>query len=237
MKTNERQDTIMSLLRERRFLSVSELSNALYISPSSIRRDLTHLQQAGLVRRSYGGVILSGEDQIAPPTSVRMESHKAEKKQIAKQAATLLRDNVTIFLDGSTTAYYLCDYLAPLQEITVFTNNLTTASCLRERSVNTYCIGGYLLKGSHVAVGSYAEEMLSNLHADLCFFSSFALSDDGVISDCTAEENALRKRMLEHSDCRVFLCDSSKFHRSATHRLCTTDEVDFCFYNRPIKDA
>ena len=229
MKINERQERILTILRTQRFASVSTLAEMLYTSPSSIRRDLTQMQSAGLVRRNYGGVMLCDTEHTAPPVSVRLETNKANKRKIARRAAALLRDNVTVFLDGSTTASYLAEYLAEREGITVFTNNLQTAADLIARSVDTYCIGGHSVGRSHIVAGSYAEDMVENLHADLFFFSSFALSDDGVISDCTAEENSLRRRMLRHADVRVFLCDSSKFHRRAAHRLCTLDEVDYFF--------
>lgn len=229
MKINERHEKILEILRTQRFASVRTLAESLYTSPSSIRRDLTQMQNAGLVRRNYGGVMLCDTEHTAPPVSVRLETNKQNKKKIARRAATLLRDHITVFLDGSTTAAYLAEYLAAHEGITVFTNNLQTASDLIARSVDTYCIGGHSVHGSHIVAGSYAEDMVDNLHADLFFFSSFALSDEGVISDCTAEENSLRRRMLRHADTRVFLCDSSKFHRTAAHRLCTLDEVDYFF--------
>lgn len=229
MKLNEREEKILELLREQRFASVSALAETLYASPSSIRRDLTHMQSEGLVRRNYGGVILCDTEHTAAPISVRLEVNKAGKKRIARKAASLLRDNITVFLDGSTTASYLTEHLAALTGVTVLTNNLHTAADLIARSVDTYCIGGHSVGGSPIVAGNYAEEMVDNLHADLFFFSSFALSDDGVISDCTAEENSLRRHMLRHADTRVFLCDASKFHRTAAHRLCTLKEVDYFF--------
>ena len=231
MKTNERESQILQILKEQQFASVTDLARALYTSPSSIRRDLTHMQSAGLVRRNYGGVVLCDREHTPAPASVRLEEHKAEKKQIARMASAFLHDNMTVFLDSSTTASYMADYVAEFQNVTVFTNNLRTASRLIELSVDTYCIGGRSVLQSYVVGGSYAEDMVRNLHADIVFFSSFALSDDGVISDCTMEENVIRKLMLARADRRVFLCDSSKFHRFSTHRLCSVDEVDHCVFN------
>ncbi len=231
MKTNEREDRILELLKEHRFLSVERLSSLLYVSPSSVRRTLNQMQTAGLVIRNYGGVMLCETQTVAAPLSLRRESHKTKKKQIAKQAASLLHDHMTVFLDGSTTVSYLTDHLAEHTGITVITNSLQTAQLLIERGVDTYCLGGHTLPSSMAVGGSYAEDMLRNFHADLVFFSSFALSDQGVISDCTAEENAIRKLMLSHSDRRAFLCDSSKFHHISTHKLCTINDVDYCFYD------
>jgi DeoR/GlpR family transcriptional regulator of sugar metabolism len=235
MSKNEREQKILELLEEHRFISVDELSSRLYISPSSIRRDLISMQTRGLVVRNYGGVMLCESRATAAPLSLRMETHKTEKKQIARLAASLLHDHMTVFLDGSTTASYLVDHIAEHSAMTVITNNLQTAMALIERGVETYCLGGRALPSSTVTCGGYAEEMLENFHGDIFFFSSFALSDQGVITDCTAEENALRKKMLTRADCRVFLCDSSKFRHMSTHRLCTVNDVEYCFYDTPPK--
>ncbi len=221
----------MELLKERHFVSVEELSTLLYTSPSSIRRDLNRLQAQGLVRRNYGGVTLF-EAQIAAPVIWRWEVQKAEKKLIAKQAASCLRDRTTVFLDSSTTAYYMVEHIAQKDGITVITNNLKTAEHLVEYGIDTYCLGGHMAPSSVVMCGGYTKEALRDFHADIMFFSSFALSDNGLITDSSVEENAIRKQMMSQSDRHVFLCDSSKFHRTATHRLCHVDDVDFCFYDQ-----
>ncbi len=229
---NERQERILALLRERGFAGVNELAEQLYISPSSVRRDLNDLQAKGLVVRSYGGVMLSQSQSAAAPLLWRWEAQKAEKKQIAKQAAALLSDHMTVFLDSSTTASYMAEHLAEKSGITVLTNNLRTAQTLMERGVNTYCLGGRVLPSSTAIAGPHTLEMIGAFHADAVFFSSFALSEDGAITDSNPEENAARKWMLANADRRVFLCDSTKFGRHAAHRLCSVKEVDFCFYDK-----
>ncbi len=226
MKINERKNKIINLLTERNFVSVDELSKILYTSPSSIRRDLNALQSEGLVRRNYGGVMLF-ETKSAAPVSWRWEVQKSEKKAIAKKAAKHLQDYTTVFLDSSTTAYYLAEYIIQKKGITVITNNTKTAEKLFEGGINTYCIGGNM-HSENVNCGSYAIEQLRQFHADTVFFSSFALADNGTVSDSCAEENEIRKIMLSQSDCKIFLCDSSKFHRTATHILCNIKDIDYC---------
>ncbi len=231
MKGNERKERILELLKERSFLGVEELSKLLYTSPSSIRRDLCDLQAQGLVKRSYGGVMMF-ETQSAAPAAWRWDVQKAEKKRIAKQAAACLKDHTTVFLDSSTTSYYMVEHIARHQGITVITNNLRTAERLVECGVKTYCPGGRILPSSTALCGGYTAECLRNFHADLMFFSSFALSADGIITDSNAEENAIRKQMLAQSDTRVFLCDSSKFGKQAMHRLCSVEDIEYAFYDR-----
>ncbi len=230
MNGNERKNKILAILKERSFVSVEELSSLLYTSQSSIRRDLNDLQEQELVRRNYGGVMLF-EPKLAPPAAWRWDIQKAEKKLIAKQAAVCLKDNTTVFLDSSTTAYHLIEYIAQKENITAITNNLKTTQHLIENGVKTYCLGGLIKQSSTAMYGNYTQDMLRSFHADIMFFSSFALSENGIISDSTAEENAIRKQMLSQSDYHVFLCDSSKFNRKATHILCSVDDIDIAFYD------
>ena len=234
MKTNEREERILAILKQQQFASVRQLAATLYISPSSIRRDLTRLERAGLVERSYGGVILRGNLHTAAPFLIRSEQNRQCKKEIAARAAALLHDHMTVLIDDSTTAYFLLEHLTAHTGISVITNNLVTALHEIELSLSTYMIGGTSTNRSTVMCGSYALGMLDQIYADICFFSSFALSDDGEISDCTEEANTVRKKMLSRAGTRVFLCDSSKFHTHAAHRLCSLREVEYVFSDQPV---
>ena len=234
MKTNERDEQILSILRQQRFASVNSLAETLYTSPSSIRRDLNRLEAAGIVERSYGGVILLGDGHTAAPFVIRGEQNRLLKKEIAAKASVLLRDNLSVILDDSTTAFYMLEHLARFRNISLFTNNLSTAQRAIELSIKTYMIGGTSTGQSVVMCGSYALDMLDRIYADLCFFSSFALADNGDISDCTEESTAVRRKMLERADVRAFLCDSTKFHTRATHLLCNVSAVEHVFSDQPL---
>ena len=64
------------------------------------------------------------------------------------------------------------------------------------------------------------------MRADIAFFSSKALSTDGVIWDCDREEVCLRQTMLQNADKRVFLCASEKFGQHSGYRQCSLHDVD-----------
>ena len=97
MKTTERENAILALLGEQSFLSVQELSERLYASPSSIRRDLTRLESIGIVKRNYGGVVAVSDHHGSSPVRIRSEVHRAAKRAIAKKASVLFRDGMTAF--------------------------------------------------------------------------------------------------------------------------------------------
>ena len=237
MKTNEREQQIISLLREQNFISVQELAARLYVSPSSIRRDLSRLEALGIVRRNYGGVVASGGNPTSQPIAFRGEVNKVAKRAIAKKASVLLRDDMSILLDDSTTAAAMVEFIAERRGITLFTNNIETAMSATEKGICAYLLGGALPTDSAtVTVGKFALDMLDNLRADLCFFSVSALSAEGELFDSTEAHNILRRRMLSRSGTRVLLCDSSKFLRTALYRTACLCEVDYICTDLPLPE-
>ena len=85
MSRSERQRLILELLQKCRFISVAELSQLLYTSPSSIRRDLSVLEAQQLVRRNHGGVTLYEDERRALNFEVRIRKNIVGKKRIAKK--------------------------------------------------------------------------------------------------------------------------------------------------------
>ena len=235
MSTSEREEQILDIIRRRNYVSVNELSRLLITSPSSIRRDLTSMQNRGLVTRSHGGVTLPDHIKGVASLHDRMTKNTAEKRMIAKKAATLLKNGQTVLLDSSSTASFLVPHIAQLRSVTVFTNNLITAMSLIEAGINTHCIGGCSLKGSPIMSGSEAFRTVSSIRPDILFFSSQSLDRDGIISDSTEEENYMRGLMLDSAKRSVFLCDSYKFGKHSTYTLTTLDKVDVSVFNKPFE--
>lgn len=236
MSISQRQKQILSLLEDRSFVTVKELALLTFTSESSIRRDLTYLQNNGLVKRTHGGV--STVEPTANVASYYDRQHKnANKKRIiAQKAAYLLKEGQTVLLDSSTTATFLLPHIARLHNITVFTNNLSTALHAIELGINTHCLGGQSVNGSVALSGSETFDALSNLSVDILFFSSQSLDGNGNISDSTEEENYVRKMMLRSAKTTVFLCDSEKFHKQSTYRLCNLANIDIAVFDIPYPD-
>ena len=216
-------------------MTVKALSQTVFISESSIRRDLTELQSQGLVRRTHGGVSSAeAVDRVLSLTS-RMTKNIVGKRKIAQKASSLLADGQIVMLDGSSTASFLIPYIAEHRDITLFTNNMLTALNAIECGITTHCIGGRSVNASPVLSGEAAYRTVSALHPDLLFFSSQCLDANGVISDYTAEENYLRTLMLQNAKQSVFLCDSEKFDAFALYTLTNLKNVDYVVFDAEYK--
>ena len=230
MSISERQEQILKLLNEYGFMTVERLSELTYTSPSSIRRDLTKLQNMYFIKRTHGGANILNTNQVAPLNN-RLTQNTVAKRKIAKKAETLLCDGQIILLDGSSTAGFLIPYIAKHKDITLFTNNMITAINAINYDIKTHCIGGSSVNHSAVLSGPESYRMISEIHPDILFFSSYALDKNGVISDPTQEENYIRSLMLANVKKSVFLCDSEKFNRKSLYTLASLNDIDVAVFD------
>ncbi len=124
MLSYDRQQAVLEYIKEHHSATVAEMSKCFYISETSIRRDLSRLERAGLIRKTYGGaVIVDGSNEVLA-LEARQQVETEAKVLIAKKAASLVTNGQIIFLDSSSTAMSLVPYLSRLQNLSIFTTSL-----------------------------------------------------------------------------------------------------------------
>jgi len=221
----ERREKIVSILKERRAAGIKELAREVFTSEASVRRDVAALEAEGIVRRSYGGVMLESYKNSVVPLELRDGENSAVKEELARRAAALVSDGDTLMLDASSTVRRIVKYLGGKRNLTIITNNARILSECDDPEIKLYSCGGAYSRSAHAFVGAMAERFIAEVNADILFFSSQALSEDGEISDSSEEETAIRRVMLKRAPRRVFLCDSGKLFERRSFVLCRTDEV------------
>lgn len=229
MLKSQREQEILSVLKKSDgFVSVKSLCKQLFASESSIRRDLTAMENKGYVKRSYGGAHLVSELSKVTVFDFRFAQNAQAKTEIAKKAVTLINDNSVIFIDQSSTSFFLAKELPNKSSITVITNSIEVLNILSNTKIKVMSSGGILSPDNRSClVGGDAERTFNNSQADFVFFSCNALSNDGVISDCTREEVLVREAMLNNAKNKVFLCNGSKFGTNSIFKQCALKDVDY----------
>lgn len=221
----QRQKDILELLKKESNLTVKELCAALFCSPATIRRDLAELEAQGLIKRSFGGAVLNESFFDQQPLSIRGVQNVDVKKRIASHAASLLQGGETVFIDASSTSYFLAPYLKDIPDITVITNNPHLNIVLSNMRIKNYCTGGKMLDSSIALVGSEAERFVRGIRADVCFFSARGFAT-GTVTDSSKEERDIKAVMLSHSAKSYFLCDSSKFGLTFPYMVTDQQTID-----------
>lgn len=221
----ERQEEILSILNKNKSISVNQLSKILYVSAPTIRRDLSILEQHGKVRRTHGGVVLKHSAENEIPLMLREDQNNTSKQIIAKKASQYVNDGDVIFLDASSTVAHIIPFLKKFNDILVVTNSPKTSIKLGETGIKNYCTGGLLLTHSIAYVGNNAENFISNINADILFFSSRGYTENGYITDSSIEESTLKKSMIKNAEKIFYLCDSSKKNTKYMYNICSTADV------------
>lgn len=206
-------------------MTVKEICAALYYSPATVRRDLAELESRGLLKRSFGGALLTENYAEQLPLAIRATQNIAAKKHICAKAAQMIEDGDTVFLDASSTTFFLVPHLKSFSELTVVTNSPHLCLALSEQKIRNLCTGGEMLHDSIALVGSDTQRFIRGIRAHKCFFSARGIQN-GEISDSSKAERDVKLAMLERSAHSFFLADSSKQGLVFPYRIADLTELD-----------
>lgn len=169
--TQQRRHLIVSQLQLQGELSVDQLAAQFNTSEVTIRKDLTVLEQAGLLLRRYGGAVPVPQDFVSDSS---LEKVSKRKLAIAKAAASLIKDHYRIIIDSGRTTAALLPELAAKRGLVVMTNSLAIANTLREleNEPTLLMTGGTWDPQSEAFQGQLAEQMLRNYDFDQLFIGA-----------------------------------------------------------------
>lgn len=172
--TQQRRHLIMTELQQQGEVSVEQLAERFQTSEVTIRKDLSVLEEAGLLLRRYGGAVLVPQDFV---TDSSLEQVSKRKLAIAKVAASLIKDHYRIIIDSGRTTAALLPELAHKQGLVVMTNSLAVANALREleNEPTLLMTGGSWDSQSESFQGQLAELVLRAYDFDQLFIGADGL--------------------------------------------------------------
>ena len=235
----DRQQKLLDILTRRGSATIKELSEEVFVSEASVRRDIAALEAGGYVKKVYGGVVVSDYKNSVVPLALRSSDHSQSKERIAEIAAGEVKNGMTILLDASSTVNKMIKYLSGVRDLRIITNSLYAFEEISKLGagsgeIRAYCTGGEFDPASRAFFGPAAERYINSISADIVFFSSQGLSEEGEISDVYEQETSLRRAMLTRAKRRVFLCDASKLGVRRIFTLCTKEDVDRIICDAPL---
>jgi DeoR/GlpR family transcriptional regulator of sugar metabolism len=221
MNARERRERILTILKKNDVLSVKELSKQFEVSVPTLYKDLDILEQKRFIHKSYGEIRLIEEDKYRHNFFEQLQVREESKRKIAQKALTFITDGQTVFLDASTTTFYLCQELKKsnhLKNVTVVTNSLfIPTELLMNEHFRIVCIGGYLERSSAEYISAHPERFIEDIHGNTFFFSVRSLSPEKGVLDYYNPNDIRTKQMLfENADSAICLADSTKFSNGGT---------------------
>lgn len=210
--TEERHAMILETVRQQGSVKMTELCQMLDASESTVRRDLTVLDEKGLLRKVHGGAVTVQELFSAVEYNVEEKSRlfTEEKRQIAAYAASQIKEGDFIFIDAGTTTEMMIDYL-PQRGVTCMTNGLVHARKLAQRGIPVYIPGGKFRIVTEAIIGEECVVALLHYNFTKCFIGTNGISVTGGFSTPESSEAMVKSTAIERSRQAFILSDHSKF--------------------------
>ena len=202
------------MVNEKNAVTVSELAELLEISESTVRRDLTALDELGKLKKVFGGAtaITKTEGVYEDNVSLREHLMSAEKTEIAKYSATLINNTDFVFIDSGTTTSRLIDFIENNQA-TYVTNGIVHARKLVQKGLNAYLIGGKVKAATEAVVGAEGIANLKNFNFSKAFMGTNGIDVAAGFTTPDIEEAMMKEAAVKKAYMAFVLADHSKFRR------------------------
>jgi DeoR/GlpR family transcriptional regulator of sugar metabolism len=217
-------------------MRLSELAQRLSISESTLRRELSTLEEADLVQRKSGRVSLAYSIETEVPFLARSAVNEEEKKRIARAALDLVCNGETIFVAGGTTTLELARLLPGKSQIIVVTNALPVANVLiGRRGIKLVILGGEVRHEEQTMHGHLTIIGSQELRADKLFYGVEAVSLEHGITHSQLVEVSTDRALISACAEMILLADHTKFGKIApalvapltqVNRIVTGHELD-----------
>ncbi len=216
MEADQRHREILTRARERGRVEVAGLAEALGVAPETVRRDLKHLVDRGVLQRVYGGAFPVESAGFESGLDHRTSSMVAEKRRLARAAAGLLEDAESVFVDEGVTpqlvAEALSETLRPGQRLIMVTSSLLAAASLAPSpDITVIMLGGRVRGLTMGTVDHWATRMLSELVIDLAFVGANGISREHGLTTPDPAVAAVKAEVVARARRKVFVGVHTKF--------------------------
>ncbi len=232
MPAELRRDRMLSLVREREFMRVSDLSRIFGISEVTVRADLASLADQSLVQRVHGGAIVRDAQPVVERTfEEALDEYAAEKAGIGRYAAGLIHSGETAVLDVGTTTTALAKSLVArddLTDVTVFTTSLTNALELELAipRISVVLTGGTLRPKQHSLVDPMASYFFEKVNVSVAFLGCNGVHQNYGITNVNLPEAEIKRKMVAAAQRTVVVADGSKLGNISVAKIADLSDID-----------
>lgn len=238
MYAEERQQEIVRIARSSGRVDVTTLADDLNVTAETIRRDLTTLERAGILRRVHGGAIPVERIGFEPALAIRDSVLIDEKERIAKAALAEIPDEGAVILDAGTTTARLAQALPTEKELTVVVNSPVIAVALGTRkNLNVLLLGGRLRGRTLATVDDWALRPLADMYVDVAFLGTNGCSVEHGLTTPDPAEAAVKRAMIQAARRCVLLADHTKMGNDCLARFGVLSDLDTLITDTGLDDG
>ena len=232
----ERQEAIVDAAHTQGRVDVTEISERLGVTPETVRRDLTVLEQRGLVRRVYGGALPVAQTDREPSIlqRLRIGAVKSTHRRTGVGGAARPGHHPAGFRHHHPGAGPAADKRPGVGGGDQLGGH--SGRALGPPRSPVAPAGGQVRTRTGAAVGSWVERALSGTCIDVAFLGTNGFSlDRGMTTPDLAEADA-KRAMVAASRRRIVLADASKAGLSHFQRFANVEEVSLLITDSRLDD-
>lgn len=219
----DRRRAIVDLLLEKGFCDVATLSKKFGVSEHTIRRDLDFLEEQMTIKRTHGGAVLNQD--CAHPSRI---PNLAEKRRIARRAASLINPGETVCIDAGSTTSEVARVLP--SGVGVLTNavNIAYEIAYKSPDVSVTLTGGSVVGGKDTRYGlsgPLAVQSLRNFGSvSKVILGAFSVDPEAGVTDRWHYIAEMKREMVRLANEVILVVDSSKFGKRSLEYVCALNE-------------
>lgn len=227
MNKTKRQKEIARLVDKAGTVRVNDIVDNLKVSDMTVRRDLSELEEQGILTRIHGGAKSNSALQYQEMSHEEKHLHHiTEKRSIAQKAASFIEEGDTIFLGPGTSVELLAEEI-DRKSLRVVTNCLPIFTLLFKRKTETFkvfLLGGEMREVTQAFIGEMTNVIMEKMNFSKMFFSGNGVKK-GMIMTSSFEEAYTQRLALEKSLESYLLIDSSKVGKEDFTSICDLTDI------------
>jgi len=232
MLRKERLQLILKEINVHNKVLSTELSEKLSVSEDTIRRDLHELAEEGVIVKVHGGAMSTNFHY--PFDGSSKVYALAAKQKIAEKTIRLLKNDMTILLEGGTTIMEIVKKIPPQLRATFFTVSPQAAMALAEHeNIEVMVIGGKLAKNGNVFTGAATVNELAGIKVDLCIIGTNGLSAKEGLTDSDWEVVQIIKAMIRSAKKTAVVSIAEKLSTVKKIRICDLEFIHYLITELP----
>ncbi len=237
LKPEERKKIILDLLHSNDFVSGRSIMERCNVSEITVRRDLTDLENKGLLIRTHGGAVRSVAAGNLFTYDSKISRNRQNKEAICRTASSFIENNDIIFIDCGSTLSFMSKYVTKFESLTIITNSLPIVSeLINFPAIKLILIGGEVINERKAIYGLFADRNISQFHAKKAFIGADGVSLEGGLTSYDENEASVTSKMAGNSEKVFLLCDSSKIEKDSFVRFAPLSAVDVVITDSEISD-
>ncbi len=226
MLKEERHQYILNRINQNYRIYITALSAELGVSDDTLRRDLTELDERGLLTKVHGGAI--AKSGIPIEFTDRLNTGIAAKQQMATKVIPLFHAGDILLMDGGTSNLEVAKQLPTDIPLSVYTNSFPIVNTLfNHPKLDLIFLGGKVFPSSQVTLGVSVFQALQTIRPDWLILGISDVHPQQGLTCPDREEAMIKRCMIERARKRIVLADSYKLNTAEAYHVASLGDIDY----------